>query len=258
MIDKYFIRKPSQYTEVLINIMENKQTRPYLDEAMSDYPLYESKLSHEDIPNFLPTREEINTAILDHYKYREIGFETVGRFLDELHTALNEIMPYYNQILYSMDLDYDVIASVDYTKTIKKEKESEVVNKGNSSQEGSDTSTSNVNVEAYSKKVQSSTPQSQLSITNKQIDKVNYADDVTWQHDSNSSTGKTTASTSTSGSSTMSGTSNDAEDTLEKVHGNYGVISAQDLVQRYRELIVNIKQDIIRNQRIRELFLTVY
>lgn len=257
-MNEYYFRIQPQYTEVLLNIMENKDSRPYLDSAMSDYPLYESKLDHEMIPNFIPTREEINNAILNYYKYREIGFETVGRFLDELRTSLHEIMPYYNQIMYSMDIDYDILHNVDYTRETNREKETEVTNQGATSSQGTDTSNTSGTVEAYNKHVHSDTPQNALSITNKQIDQVNYATDVTWDHDSNTSTGTSTGSTTASGTSSLSGNQEDLETILEKVKGNYGTISSQALIKAYRELIVNIIQDIVKNKRIAELFMTVY
>lgn len=44
-------------------------------------------------PAYKPTLEK---KIIKHYYYREIGFETVGRFIDRLDTKLNEILPKYN------------------------------------------------------------------------------------------------------------------------------------------------------------------
>ena len=85
------VRYQPRYTEVLINLMENEQTKPLINNALSTYPLYVSTSQHEyGIPNIIPTREELNKKILNYYKYREIGFETVGRFLDELEISMNE------------------------------------------------------------------------------------------------------------------------------------------------------------------------
>lgn len=257
-VKMYPFRIQPQYTEVLLNIMENEQTRPYLDSAMSDYPLYTSKLDHEMIPDFIPTREEINNAILNYYKYREIGFETVGRFLDELRTSLNEIMPYYNQIMYTMDIDYDLLHNVDYTRELTREKETEVTNEGTTSTRGTDSSQTSGSVEAYNKNVTSNTPQNALSITNKQIDQVNYADQVTWDHDSNTTSGTSSGTSTVNGTNSATGNQEDLENMLEKVKGNYGTISSQALIKAYRELIVNIVQDIVKNKRIAELFMTVY
>jgi len=44
-------------------------------------------------PLYKPTLEE---KIIKHYYFREIGSETVGRFIQRLDTKLNEILPKYN------------------------------------------------------------------------------------------------------------------------------------------------------------------
>ena len=100
----------ARYTEVLYNIMNSENGSAAINQAMSTYPLYVSTSQREyGQPNIIPTREQLNNKILNYYKYREIGFETVGRFLDELETSLNEIMPYYNQLFYSADQDFNMI-----------------------------------------------------------------------------------------------------------------------------------------------------
>ena len=75
--------------------MHNDEAKSKILQAMSTYPLYERKSEQEHIPSYIPTREELNNAILNYYMYREIGFETFGRFLHELKTTMEEIMPYY-------------------------------------------------------------------------------------------------------------------------------------------------------------------
>lgn len=43
--------------------------------------------------------------VLDHYRFRQIGQETVGRFLHYFRTKIREIMPYYVQ-LYEFDAKF--------------------------------------------------------------------------------------------------------------------------------------------------------
>ena len=95
----------AKYTIVLKTLLDDPETKALIDKAMSTYPLYEKRSEEKYIPSYIPTREQLNKKILDYYKYREIGFETVGRFLTELEVALNEIMPYYNQ-LYIDQINY--------------------------------------------------------------------------------------------------------------------------------------------------------
>lgn len=284
-----------RYTEVLYNIMIDERGKKALDDALSEYPLYESKSLREfGAPNIIPTREELNKAILNHYKYREIGTETIGRFLDELKISMNEIMPKYNQLYFSADQDYNIIYNVDYRKTIDRnlnantntESIGNTQNNETSESEASQRATSNTTVESsdttesstenYNKSVKSLTPQNQLSITNKQIDSVDYADEVNWNHDSAESEATNEGSSTSSGTTVQTNTSNtennqntdttlnttgnneETEGIVETTKGNFGVVSAQDLILKYRETIINITQQLINDPRITELFMLVY
>lgn len=253
----------ARYTEVLYNLLNNEQTRALIDEKMSTYPLYVSTSKQEyGIPNIIPTREELNKKILDYYKYREIGFETVGRFLDELEISLNEIMPYYNQLFFSADQDYNIIYNVDYKRTIDRDLSGNTTSSstGETTSNSNDSNTTSTTTNLYNKNVESDTPQSQLGITNKQIDSVDYANKVTWNKDTTEQSGTSTGTATTTADSTASGsgTNKEIESTLETTKGNFGVLSAQDLIKKYRELIINIEQMIINDPRITELFMLIY
>ena len=246
---------PARYTEVLCNLIKNPQTKPLIDQAMSTYPLYESTTNKEyNIPNIIPTRQELNKKILDYYMYREIGFETVNRFLHELEISLNEIMPYYNQLFFSADQDYNIIYNVDYKRTIDRDLAGNT--SSNTESSATDSTETTADNTSWAKRVSSDTPQNQLSITNKQIDNVDYANEVNWNKDEATQTGSTSGTANTSASGT--GTNKEIESTIETTKGNFGVVSAQDLIKKYRELIINIEQQIINDPRIVELFMLVY
>lgn len=232
---------PARYTEVLDNLLRNEQTAPAIATAMSKYPLYETdpnKVRKYGTAYKVPTRAELNNKILSYYRFREIGFETVGRFLFELETALNEIMPRYNQLFYSADQDFNPIYNVDYSKTLAR-------NRTNSDNATSNSTTNN---SENSKSVSSQTPQNQLNISSANIDSVNYADEANWNAGSQS--GSATGTTQSNGQ--------ENETTLETTKGNFGVVSAQDLIIKYRETILNIEQLIIHDPRISELFMLIY
>ena len=232
---------PAKYTEVLDNLLRNEQTATAIATAMSKYPLYETdtnKTRKYGTAYKVPTRAELNNKILSYYRFREIGFETVGRFLFELETALNEIMPRYNQLFYSADQDFNPIYNVDYNKTLAR-------NRTNSDNATSNSTTNN---SENSKSVSSQTPQNQLNISSADIDSVNYADEANWNAGSQS--GSATGTTQSNGQ--------ENETTLETTKGNFGVVSAQDLIIKYRETILNIEQLIIHDPRIAELFMLIY
>ena len=244
---------PAKYTEVLDNLLRNEQTAPAIAEAMSKYPLYETdpnKVNEYGTAYKVPTRAELNNKILNYYRFREIGFETVGRFLFELETALNEIMPYYNQLFYSADQDFNPIYNVDYIRNTQRNKSDTNIGSQSSSTNSSATGTSTDN----SKNVTSDTPQNQLGITNEQIDQLDYASEASWGKNSNS-TSDTSSSTSNASNSVIG---NEKEGIVETTKGNFGVTSAQDLIMKYRETLLNIEQLIIHDKRIAELFMLIY
>lgn len=261
------IRVPARYTEVLINLLENPQTKPLIDKALSTYPMYVP--INENTYSIIPTREELNNKILNHYKYREIGFETVGRFIDELETTMNEIMPYYYSLYKSADIlngISDPFGNVDIVETF--EQETEGSSRGSSSGTAENetntnaNSSTNTNMTNNSKNVNSKTPQGQLNISSNDIDSISYADNVTWNKDSSNSNGETedeSTSTSTSSSSGESAneTTGKTKHTLTK-QGNQGVNTYAHDMKELREIFINIEQQIINDDRVQELFMLVY
>ena len=170
----------------------------------------------------------------------------------------NSHLPKYNQLFYSADQDFNPIYNVDYIKTIDREKKDNTVGTQNSTatttSTGDDTSTN----EEFTKSVNSKTPQDLLSISNKGIDTINYADDASWGKSNGTTTGHntTTGTSSNNGSNSVIGKEN--EGIVESTKGNFGVVSAQDLILKYRETILNIEQQIINDPRIKELFMLIY
>ena len=252
-----------KYTVSIYNLLQDKYSKAAIDKAMSTYPLYVSTSKREyGIPNIIPTREELNKYILNYYMFREIGFETPGRFIFELETALNEIMPYYNQLYYSADQDFNIIYNVDYVRTIDRERNENSQNTLNTttSTQATDTSTTESDMTTNGKEISSQTPQGSLNIGTKNINNVDYGDNASWNQNISESSATNTGNSSTSGTGTNTGTGqvNDTEGTVETTKGNFGVTSAQDLIKKYREIVININQQIINDPRISELFMLVY
>lgn len=248
---------PARYTEVLDNLLRNEEAKEAIDQAMSTYPLYETdpnKVREFGTAYKVPTRAELNTKILNYYRFREIGQETFGRWLFELETALKEIMPYYNQLYYSADQDFNPIYNVDYIRNTQRNKSDTNI--------GSQSSTTNTSMSDsssntdYVKNVSSDTPQNQLNISNKQIDTVDYASQANWGKNDSEASSSSNGSSNTNASNSVIG--NEKEGIIETTKGNFGVVSAQDLIIKYRETLLNIEQLIINDKRIQELFMLIY
>lgn len=279
----------ARYTVVLKDLMDNEQTSQKISTALSTYPLYEPK---SEVTN-IPKRSELNQRLLNTYKYREIGFETVGRFLDELQMTMCEIMPYYNEMYKTIEIMAGLenpFDNVDFTETYTET--SSGTTKNQASTETDDNGSSIVDNEAHaktdttesaetksnaknnSKAVHSATPQSELSIPAKDIDSVDYADDVTWNQSEDSGSEETTRTSETNSNSdsnqvteTTNKSKTDAsgtqttqgnvEHTLSK-KGNQGVNTyAHDMIE-FRQSIIDVTNQIINDDRISELFMRVF
>lgn len=252
----------AKYTIVLKTLLDDESCKAeILNKALSKYPLYESSSNDIDVKSILPTRETLNEKLLNHYKYREIGFETPARFIDELGITMSEIMPYYNQLLRSVDMMNsieDIFGNVDVEETTTEITKGSASGSGTSSSRATDTTENNTNMTDAGKTVHSETPQGQLDITGENIDNVSYADDVKWNKNTSNSNQNSTGESETETNS-ESESESETERTL-KYHkkGNQGVNTyAHDIIE-FRQTILNIEQQIINDKRVQELFMLVF
>lgn len=75
------------------------------------------KIFNFDYPIFNESyRNVLNRKIIDHYYFREIGFETISLWQYKLRVKLNEIMPFYNQLYEELGKlkDVNLFDNVDY------------------------------------------------------------------------------------------------------------------------------------------------
>src|SRR5690606_28257659 len=100
-------------------------------------------------------RPFLNGRIIDRYWNREIGLETIEMFQLAMRRKMNEIMPYYNQLYLSTEVEYNPLSTIDIktvsTGNMVQEAESTAVNTGQSEST------------AASRSVGSDTPQTMLS-----------------------------------------------------------------------------------------------
>lgn len=94
----------SKYTTELRYLIENN-----FDIGLKDYPIFDENY-----------REPLNRKIINHYYFREIGFETAELFKRYLNNTMREIMPYYNQLFKSELLEFNPFYNVDKTVTADK------------------------------------------------------------------------------------------------------------------------------------------
>ena len=79
-----------------------------------------------EYPSFYEGEEKkaFERKVIDHYYFRQIGQETVGRFIHMFRSRIRDIMPYYIQLYesekYMKEID-DPFATVDFTETFESE-----------------------------------------------------------------------------------------------------------------------------------------
>lgn len=174
-------------------------------------------------------KKAFEQKILDHYRFRQIGQETVGRWLHYFRTRIREIMPYYVQ-LYEFEAKWfnvdDPLESYNLVETFQGESHgSGTVNTSGSSENSGTTKFSE-------------TPQG--SVDN--LD--NYLTNAT----QNNVTGSDSSETGTENDGTTS-------HTLTR-KGNIGVQPLGGEVQNIRDAFINI--DLMVINELKDLFLQVY
>ena len=219
----------SKYSTELRFVCDN-YSRETVESWFKNYDLNDY-LTKEEINIILQTniwnKDNLARKIVDHYYMREIGFETPALFKHYAKVYMQEIMERKLPLIYSASIKYDPLVNVDYTETF------------NRTASGEATSESTNNGSGLA--VNSDTPQGQIS--KQAILNGEYA----------SSTG---ASESTSNINDSSNSSNEEEYT-KRVKGNSGVsATAQKMVEQYRENIIAIDEEIIKE--LNKLFMGLY
>ena len=190
-----------------------------------DYEFYDNAL-----------KSNFERKFFEHYYFDEIGFPTIQKFKHMLKAKLNLIMPYYKQ-LYNIEvqsINVDFLLQKDLKETFVREIENSSNMNGNISSNGSNNS-ENININ-------SDTPQSKIDDIEKYMSNASKDKAITSYNDSNIS------STDTS--------SNGYEKTEFTSKGNIGVTSMATLVEKWREILINIDEMILND--LQDLFMQVY
>lgn len=195
--------------------------------------------------------------IVDHFYFRQIGQETVGRWLHYFRARIREIMPYFVQ-LYEFDAKFrnidDPLESYNLVETFKQETSGTGKVTGSTSSESSSERSekaSNNGSNDLTRKF-SNTPQG--SIEN--LD--SYLTEATVENGSQNNASNQSANESGSASGSSEQTSEDSgtvEHTLTK-RGNIGVQPLGGEVENIRNAFINIDRMII--EELNDLFLQVY
>jgi len=217
----------AKYTTTFKNLIDmGFKTREQLEDMFKDYELSDFLTADEiEVIEDRGTWDKAKLAskIVDHYYFREIGFETIEKFRYYTRITMKEIMESKLPLIYSASIEYDPLVNVDYTETLIRNLDTEHSNSSSGS----------------GVVISSDTPQTNISKAN--ILAGNYA--------SNAS--------ATEQEAEGSDTTNTDEDYTKHVKGNSGVsATAQKMVEQYRNNIRAIDYEIILE--LNDLFMGLY
>ena len=162
-------------------------------------------------------KEIFEDKFIRRFYFREIGVETVGRFIINLETLLNEIMPYYTHLYKTTTYIYDPIINYDLTETITKELNGEVQGENNVTHEN----TINLSNRIYDTPIIKTSNQDYYK---KSPSLINDSNDLN----------------NTNANSQNKSTNKASETAKRNTKGNIGVMSTQDLIKKEREIIINL------------------
>lgn len=181
-----------------------------------------------DYPIWLESaREELEMKILNHYAFREIGFETPAKFKHYFQTRMLEIMPKYVRLYTTTVFKYNPIENYNMIEN------SEDISKGKDS-----TDRTNINKDKGNTKF-SDTPQGNIDNIDNFMSQAQKTENEV------------------EGSETFTGSRENTENHTLTRKGNIGVTTTQQMIEQERRVLeFDLFTSIIGE--LRDLFLGVY
>lgn len=217
----------SKYTTMLRWIVEQEQGKVPASTSTRYTNATYKKIGLDKYPIFDESyRKTLNDKIIDHFYFREIGFETCAQFAWYLRRTMNEIMPYYNELyLAQMKMDDPL---TDIARNWKESWNQDIADTGDVKNK--------VNTTDNNRNVYQDTPMSLLKNTgHPSIEGLDYATNATYNDDKATSDATRTLNTN-------------KNDKGWRVHDESGRNHSQAaLMKEYMEVFVNIDMKIIKD-----------
>ena len=242
----------SKYTTQLRWIVENEQkVVPYSEKERYTKAVYR-KIGLSEYPIYDETyRRILNDKIIDHFFFREIGFETVAQFAWYMRRTMNEIMPYYNK-LYEAELMVDDPLS-DFDKTWRETWDRDIDDTGTIGNVNESTTEVDTSGTTNNRNVFQDTPRSLLGNTGTPtIENADYATTVTYDDG-----GSTDESTTTVNGEATRTTDMNRDDSGWRERNESGRNVAQiELFEKLKDKYMNLDMEIINH--LEDLFMGLW
>lgn len=223
-------------------------------------------------------REKFEQDFIRHFYFREIGAETIDRFLVFLEDKFNTVFPYYNKLFEATEIEYDILDNYKLKETITVNREnvgsststgtsnntqtSESSESGNTSHSGTDTGSTSETANGSNSETRNDkkrfldTPQGQTDLTNSKYLTTLNDDDSTSSGSSETEKTGTTSNTSESSDtseSSSNGTVTDAGRTETSVEST-GSTSETTTLERRGNIGVDTDSDgIIKHLKLQKM-----
>ena len=173
-----------------------------------DYPIFREEY-----------RETFEQHFIDYFLDEEIAHETIAQFKLRLKSKLNMIMPYYNKIFMSQELEQRILDNYDVTETYNRKVVSDSVN----------------SVTSTTKNLYKDAPKTKID-----IDKFDTVTNLTKNE----------------GTTSADGFSSNTENWERRMTGNIGVQTDADAIVKYWTSLRKVEQEIF--DELECLFMGVY
>lgn len=236
-MEMYIIEVMKMWEDRTITLDELLEVKGF-DIGLQDYEIFDEAY-----------REKLNNAIIEHYRFRNIGFVIPGMFKNRLNKRMDLIMrDKYNALYKAKMQEYNVFDNINLTEEFTHEVSNNMTNNSNSNITQNDV----VAGESKEKAISTSYPQSKL-VTN-DFDSPDYAD--TGTTDINKS--NNTSTSNNTSNSTATGTNKTIEKYTRTNQGSSAGLSFSVALQQYFNTMEMARIDEMIIYELRDLFITIW
>jgi len=234
----------AKYTMELGEIVTSKDINGVLINVFSAYPLFDDLY-----------RDTLETKIIEHFYFQEIGYETIGQFKMRLGVKMREIMPLYNKIYATELLDVRILDNYDIEENYTRDN----TNSGSSKNDNTQTQTGgNGNTSTTTNTGEDIDLFSDVAQGRVNFGTNDYVTNITKNIVDN---GSTNVNSATNNSNVIDGGTGSNENIGNEVwkrtmKGNIGVQNDSQAIQVYRDSLVNV--DLMIIGELNELFMGVF
>ena len=215
----------SNYT-IELRFLENEPFSKIFD---FNYSYYMKGLVSDDV--YEQKKKEFETKFIETYYFDEIGYTTPDRFKQRLKNYLDKGFKIWNE-RYKTELE---VEKQKINFLLNKDLIEERITEGNATGNSTvnSTNTSNSNNTANNKNIVNDTPDTRFTTTE------NFATSIT--------TDQSTSQSTNTGTGETTSTSNQNNNVTDKFtsKGNIGITSSAELLQKWRDVIIDIDNEII-------------